>query len=124
MTCLPPDVAPAIRQLTQLQVLKLTDCRLLTLEGVPRLKTLLHLDVSHNWLNDEAVKLLGKFKTLRRLNFSHNYIQKFESVKFIRRIDQLEHLECIGNPFTALTNYEGMIWEALPRLKALNQTDR
>lgn len=62
-------------QAPHLECLDLSHNRLISLEGLCRLRALQHLDISFNYVGDDQICALRALKTLKSLNVAHNHLQ-------------------------------------------------
>jgi hypothetical protein len=109
-------------QLEMLESLNLRNLNLTRLHRFPALPALTNLDISGNSLTGGLEALEG-CPNLRTLSIENNLIEEVESLKPLRKLKHLTHLNIKGNPFQD-KDYWRRAREILPSVIYLDDRDR
>lgn len=77
--------------------------RLISIEGLDRLRNLECLNVSYNYVGDDQIALLKTIRSLKSLDISHNHLRDFDINDLLDSLTNLEELINLSNDFVSLT---------------------
>ena len=119
------DEKKALEKYVNLIHLSLNNIGLKSLKNLPRIKGLYYLSLNNNDLSGDDFDLLTTlYPNLEKLKISGNVIEKIDNLLKLKPL-KLRKIDVKENPFSIGNDkYKQKIFEMLPSLKIVDQTDK
>jgi Leucine-rich repeat (LRR) protein len=98
----------------------LTNCKLVSLDHLPKVESLTKLDLSDNKISGADLKNLTIYGNLTSLFLSGNNIKTLEEIETLKPIKNLIHLDFFNCAVSNLDNYRTKVFEIFPELLVKN----
>eukprot|EP00921_Rhytidocystis_pertsovi_P005199 GHVQ01009004.1.p4 GENE.GHVQ01009004.1~~GHVQ01009004.1.p4 ORF type:complete len:280 (+),score=71.19 GHVQ01009004.1:160-999(+) len=125
-TLSPPtsDDADCLKQYTSLTTLSCNQCGLKSLDGFPLMSTLKTFELTDNYMNGGLERLVEVCPNVRTLILGGNKIKTLEHISPLKQLKELQFLDLDVTPLSELPDYRSKVFELLPQLKALDNSDK
>ena len=95
---IPEQVGKFLAEQSELRSLGFIGCKLKSLRNLVPMKNLRELNLQENQIKDDSLEILKEFTGLKYLYLAGNKIERFESLSFIKDLNQLRVLDLVECP--------------------------
>uniref|UniRef100_A0A915CSD5 Uncharacterized protein n=1 Tax=Ditylenchus dipsaci TaxID=166011 RepID=A0A915CSD5_9BILA len=110
-------------EFSNLVILALNGNALSTLKGLPKLESLMSIDLSDNKLSASLDVLVKRCPQLTHVNLSGNDIKEIEKLLPLKNLANLVCLDVMDCPLEKTAGYPKKVFEIIPNLEYLNGLD-
>ena len=113
-----------LKKFTNLQFLSLNSCRVTSLESLPKLPSLVTLELADNKISGGLDALSG-FDNLERLDLANTKIEKADDLNVLSSLPTLMSLDLMGTPFAENDKtYRQKVFDMCKSLTVVDALDR
>lgn len=113
-----------LEQFTECISLSLNNCKLTTLQNLPKMKKLTNLSFNDNFIENLPDDLSSVIPDLNSLKIANNKIRVFEDLEPLKGCKLLKKIDFADNPVSETADFVKMAREAFPSVEIVNCKDK